>query len=264
MRTEQVRDSSALVMGGALSALYFTFLYYAGARGLLLPTTFLATAVLIVEALKVVLLFSIPRLRRASWHLVYPFVTAEIALTPVAYAALTALRVPGSGTLVVQFVEVYVAAEAVVVPTYTIYRLVTLMAKGGEAGRALQLAVMQFGLVAYVLEVVAFSTSPAKGLEGLGESLVPSAAILRLPSTLTPVYALIGVAGAGFYVSMMAYASLDQEASEFRPRTVILITASTLAAAALVLGSGLFGGVTVTLSAATFAVVLGVWWVARG
>lgn len=264
MRTEQVRGSSALIMGGAISALYFAFLYYAGARGLLFPATPLAQAVLLIETLKVILLFSIPRLRNGSWHLVYPLATAEVALTPAAYAALAVLHVPGSGMLVEQFLEVYLASEAVVIPAYTIFRLVSLMAKGGEAGRALELAVMQFGLLSYVLEVVVFSTNLTTGLEGLGASMIPSAAFLKFPSTFTPIYALIGTAGAGFYFAMLAYASLDQEASQFRTRTVILITTSTLSAAALALSSGLLGDVTLALSAATFFAVLSVWWVAHG
>lgn len=264
MRLEPVRNSTALLMGSSLSALYAAFLYYAGERDLLLPSGLMGQVVMLVEALKVVLLFAVPRLRNGSWQLVYPFVTAEVAVTPVAYALLFAFHVPGPGALVAQFIEVYLASEAILTPPYTTYRLVSHMTRGGDAGHALELAVMQFGLVSYVLEVSSFSASISPGLEGLGASMIPSATVLTLPSTYSPLYALVGLAGGAFFVSMLVYASADQEALEFRPMVVILTAASTFATAALFLVPGILGDASLTLSAATFVVLLAVWGMAHG
>jgi hypothetical protein len=264
MRTQLVRRYTSLVVGASLAALYATLLYYVGAGGILLPSGLFAVSVFILEAAKLAAAIAIPRLRNGSWQLLYFFETAEILALPAAYGLLLGLHYPSAGLVVARFVRVYLASQAILIPPFSIYTLARSMSKEGGAGSVLVSTVMQFGLLSYLLELATVASGGAQGLEGLGNLMIPSSGTVALPQGSIEAETIIGLAGGILYISTMAYIVTDFVGLGLSPKTVVISSIATLAAAAWVVVTGTSGSVSGWLAGGDFAMLLAVWWIARG
>ena len=264
MKGQLLRRFTSLVVAFPLYALYCAMVYGLGAGGILIPVGLFAESVFALEAAKLAIVLAVPRLRNGSWQLLYIFETAEILVLPGAFAVLLALHFPSAGVLVVRFVRVYFASQALLIPPFSIYKLAWSMRGGGGAGSVLVSAVLQFGLVSYLLELATVIPAGPAGLEGLGVLMLPSSGSLGFHAGFGVVQALIAIAGAAIYVSTMAYGVTDFGGSGLSPRTVALSSLGTLAAAAWVLGTSSLGSVSLTLASGDFALLGAVWWLTRG
>jgi hypothetical protein len=259
-----LRRSVSLVAGASLCALYAALVYYLGAGGILIPSGALAVSVFILEAAKLAAAVAVPRLRDGSWQLLYLFETAEILALPAAYGVLLAVHFPSAGLVVAQFVRVYLASQAILLPPFSIYALARSMSKGGGPGGVLVSTVLQFGLLSYLLELATAAPGGRPGLEGLGNLMIPSSGTLTLPQGSLEAESLIGLAGGILYITTMAYAVTDFGGSGLSPRTLAISSIATLAAAAWVIAAGSSGSISIWLASGDFAMLLAVWWVARG
>lgn len=264
MRAHQLGRSVSFVAGAAMYTLYAALLYWLGAGGILLPASSFAVSVFLLEAAKLAAAVAVPRLRNGSWQLLYLFETAEILALPAVYGVLLAVHFPSSGLVVADFVRLYLASQAVLVLPFSIYTLARSMSKGGGPGSVLVSTVLQFGLLSYLLELATVSSGGPPGLEGLGNLMVPSSAAFVLPQGSIDAEVLIALAGGVLYITTMAYAVTDYAGPGLSPKTVVISSIATLAAAAWVVVTGSSGSVSAWLASGDFVMLLAVWWVARG
>ena len=258
------RGLGPLAMGAVIYSLYAVMIYFLARDGLLLPSGVLATSVFSLEAAKLLAVLAVPRLRNASWQALYLFETVEITALPAAYGILVGLRGASAGADLVQFVLLYFASQVLLLPLFSIYRLARSMANGEGAGAVLLSSVLQFGLVSYFLELAAFVPRGPSGLAGLGALMLPSATTLVPSGSVGLAEGIVAVAGVLFYVVTITYVATDQGGPGITSRTVVLATLSTLLAGAWAIGWNVVSDGPAWLASGSFAMLLGVWWLARG
>ncbi len=251
-------------IGGALAVLYAQFLLGFLRMVNLLPGTPLEYSILGAQVLKVIAIFSIRRLRRASYAVVLDLFSIEIFALPIMAVGNLVLGTGYYSSAAMTLFLIWLPSVALVVPSFLIYRSSMDIKEGGLLTSILPAVAFQAGTLIFAAQATGRASVAALGLKGFGESMVGAAGeqggVGLVPNA-------IGLAALGLiYVSLAFYASgAGRSQSLIRWNFVIaMLAGATLLVSGLVyVAQSMMAGTLIVLVAPSIAMTVTLWWSTR-
>ena len=240
-----------LVCGGCLFALYFVFLGYF-ASTIVSLTSVVELVILYTLALRAVLLFTVPRLRRLPGQIKIGIFSIESFVLIVVIIWYIFTADPAINALIGTILTSWIAAGLIVITPYSILEFMISMYKPSTITSVLVFMVTEFASVVFLANI-AFQVSPPPGsLQQLGVTLLT--AIKAQPGSgitaLGPSNLIINAVAVILYLCMVVYIVLRHGVAGRSPNlpfvlmlvgTLVLFVWSSLASIA---GVNLFVSLT--------------------
>ena len=250
--------------GGALAILYAQFLLGFLRLGNLFPGTLLEYSILGAQVLKVIAIFSIQRLRRASYAIVLDLFSIEMLALPIMAVGNLVLWTGYYSSAAMTLFLTWLPSVTLVVPSFLIYKSSMDIKEGGLLISILPAVAVQAGTLIFAAQATGRESVAALGLKGFGESMIRAGGRL---GEVGLVPNSIGLAALGLiYVSLAFYASgAGRSQSLVRRNFVIaMLAGATLLVSGLVyFVQSMMAGTLIVLVAPSIAMTVTLWWSTR-
>jgi len=244
-----------------LAYLYLSFLVWLVNGATFLPSDAIQAAVVVTAAIRVLVILSVKRLRKAEFILIVDILSLEILFLPFLAVAYILFHTPWLPSTMTQIAFTWPLALLLVFPVFAIYKIATLTRDGSSLTMVLPSAAAMFTFLA-VLESVTKLTPQGSGLSGLSVTLASA-----LVGGVASAVALPGVALAGvvLYVALMVYAAsrARPEGSSWNPMLALAVIGTLVALGWSLLASDFTGLAVFALGIPAAAILAAVWVVTR-
>jgi len=242
----------------ALASLYAAVLLWLSRNTVFLPATPFESAILWSQLARLVVMLSVPRLRRMNGLIVIDFFAGEMLVVPAVVFLVELLGDRSYLPLAGQVIPVWTSAFLLVYPVFAIVRIAELARAGGRIATLIPSATGVFTVLLLVISATTQSTG-TPGLLGMTNLVI--AAVTKGASAAAAEGPAVSLAGIGLYLGLILYSTFGAKgAPPARDALLLFPLLGTASAVAWgVLTGRLWGGALWTFSVPSLALVATMW-----
>jgi len=249
------------ILVGPLAFFYFYFLAWTIKTGAVPPTSLVESVVLATMVLRLGMVMSVGRLRRARISVIIDIFALDVLVVVAILVLYVLLRVPAYFSLLSSIVLAWPTCLLLVFPPYALYRFAARMLEGAGLSAIIPSAIGLFALLVLPAEVASIGAQ-VQGLSGVSRLLLQVLIGQARSSYLLPE---ITVTGFLLYLALTLYAITRGEADAHRLGPLVVAVAGSLVALGWsVLGSFFTDDVFLLFAVPGLAILGAVWWATRG
>jgi hypothetical protein len=258
-----VRLVSVLAVGLAvpLLYLYLSFLFWIALSSTLLPVTLLEWFIVVTAVLRLVVILSLKRFRRAGTIIIVDILSVEVLLVPFLALAYASLGDPIFATAIQEVLSAWPFGLALVVPVFGVYKLTAQIRDSARLAAVLPPATVLFAVVA-ILESATTLKPQASGLAGFVQIII-SSFLGGVGSGAAP--AGVAIAGIALFVVLMLYATARgrDDHTSWNLSLILALLGTLVTLGWAVVAPTVTGFAALAFGVPGLALVATVWWVTR-
>ena len=259
--TDRLRLVSWGMLVAPLAFFYFFFFAWTIKSGAVQQSNLVEAAVLTSMVVRLAVVMSSERLRRAKASLIIDIFALEVLVIAALIVLYVTLGSPEYLSLLTSIALAWPAALLLVLPPFALYRFAAKMLEGANLSTVIPSAIGLFALLVIPAEVAALGLS-AQGLSGISRLL-----LAVLIGQVRSGYLLPEVTLTGFllYVALTFYAITRRETDTDRLGPLLVaVVGSAVTLGWSVLGSLLTDDLFLLFAVPGLAILGTIWWTTRG
>jgi hypothetical protein len=259
--TDRLKVLSSWMLVAPLAFFYFYFLAWAFRSGAIPPSGTIETLVLGTMVLRLAVVMSVGRLRRAKVSLIIDIFALEVLLIAALLLLYIALRTPVYLSTLTGVALAWPSALLIVIPIFALQRFTVRMQEGADFSAVIPSAVGLFVLLVIPAEVASLAPR-VTGLSGVSRLLLQVLLGQLSSESLVPEVTITGLL---LYLALTFYVITRGEAGTGRYEAlVVAVAGSTAALGWSVIGSFLTDDLLLLFAAPGLAILGIIWWMTRG
>jgi hypothetical protein len=259
--SESLKLLSWGVLVAPLSFFYFYFFAWSIKSGAVPPTSLLEDVVLVTMVLRLAVVMSVGRLRRAKVSLIVDIFALEVLVIAGLLVVYILTRVPGYLSLLSSVALAWPAAVLLVFPPFALYRFASSMLHRANLSSVIPSAIGLFALLVIPAEVATL-TSSVDGLSGVSRLLLQVLLGQARTAALVPEITFTGLL---LYLALTFYViTQGEDRGGGVGALVVAVVGSVVALSWSVVGSLLTDDLLLLFAVPGLVIVGLIWWTTRG